>query len=172
MGIIPCCHEREKTMPTKKRFGWKPDIPDHRDHMYEVTASGNAAPVIDLTSKCPPIYDQGQLGSCTANAIAAAIEFDTKKEGKPDFMPSRLFIYYNERALEGTIKSDAGAAIRDGIKVIAKQGDCPETLWPYNVKKFAKKPNAAAYAAAIKHEAINYNRITSLAQMKACLAGG
>ncbi|HSQ05128.1 MAG TPA: hypothetical protein VLN59_13880, partial [Burkholderiales bacterium] len=72
---------------------------------------------VDLRAKCPPVYDQGQLGSCTANAIGAAIQFDRRKQKlKSDFCPSRLFIYYNERAMEGTIKSDSGAQIRDGIK--------------------------------------------------------
>src|SRR6266849_2934321 len=94
-----------------KRYGWIADLPDHRDLMY-------AAPMqvltalpgkTDLTSKCPSVYDQGQLGSCTANAIAGAIEFDLMKENKKEFMPSRLFIYYNERSIEGTVDSDSGA---------------------------------------------------------------
>src|SRR5439155_22361636 len=106
-------------------FGWIPDKPDYRDHIYgaprlQLTALPQS---IDLRKQCPPVYDQGQLGSCTANAIAAAIEFDRLKQGLKDFTPSRLFIYYNERVMEHTVKSDAGAAIRDGIKSVAKKGD-------------------------------------------------
>jgi C1A family cysteine protease len=119
------------------------------------------------------VYDQGQLGSCTANAIAGAIEFDLMKQNKNDFMPSRLFIYYNERAIEGTVDSDSGAQIRDGIKSVASQGDCPETSWPYDISKFADKPPQSCYDNAVQHKAVQYERtIRDLNQMKGCLASG
>jgi C1A family cysteine protease len=70
--------------------------------------------------------DQGQLGSCTANGIAGAIEFDQIKQKVGEFVPSRLFIYYNERTVENTVLFDAGAQIRDGIKSVASLGVCPE----------------------------------------------
>ncbi len=90
--------------------------------------------VVDLRSKFPPAYDQGELGSCTANAIAGAIQFGRRKhKQKPDFIPSRLFIYYNERAMEGTVSVDSGAQIRDGIKSVVKQGACSEKTWPYQI---------------------------------------
>src|SRR6059058_539726 len=94
-----------------KRYGWIPDIPDQRDYLYAAPpAFLRALPTrVDLRRQCPPIYDQGQLGSCTANAIGGAIEFDQMKQGLSQiFLPSRLFIYYNERVLEGTTNSDSG----------------------------------------------------------------
>src|ERR1043166_5447739 len=105
-------------MPARRRFGWVPDVPDHRDHLYAASAPAlKALPKrVDLTAQCPPVYDQGDLGSCTANAIAAALQFDQLKQGKKPFVPSRLFIYYNERVMEGTVNEDSGAMIRDGIK--------------------------------------------------------
>ena len=96
----------------------------------------------------PAVYNQLSLGSCTANAIGAAIEFDRLKQGLPDFVPSRLFIYYNERVIEGTVRSDSGAMLRDGIKSVASQGVCPEPEWPYDISKFAEKPPAKAYRDA------------------------
>jgi C1A family cysteine protease len=125
-----------------KRYGWVADLPDHRDHIYAAPMQvvTSLPPKVDLTQQCPSVYDQGELGSCTANAIAAALEFDLMKEKKQDFMPSRLFIYYNEREIEGTVDSDSGAQIRDGIKSVASQGDCPEREWPYNISKFTQKP--------------------------------
>ncbi|HTR82088.1 MAG TPA: C1 family peptidase [Bacteroidota bacterium] len=160
---------------SKPHLGWVPDVPDHRDHVY-------AAPVewlaklpakVDLRGKCPPVYDQGQLGSCTANAIAAAIEFDQMKQKIKYFMPSRLFIYYNERAMEGTVDSDSGAQIRDGIKSVGKQGDCPESLWPYDITNFQDKPPASCYSYAKMHQAVLYQRVSRTAnQMKGCLASG
>ena len=69
------------------------------------------------------------------------------KEKLPQiFIPSRLFIYYNERVIEGTVNTDSGAMLRDGIKTVAKQGACPEPMWPYLIAKFKTKPSAACYA--------------------------
>ncbi len=143
---------------TNKKFGWVPDLPDHRDFMYSAPARVVTAlpPKADLRPKCPPVVDQGNLGSCTANAIGNAHRFNQMKESQSgDFMPSRLFIYYNERVMEGTVNEDGGAMIRDGIKSIAKQGVCPEKLWPYQINKFATKPPAACYKEALKHQAIS-----------------
>jgi C1A family cysteine protease len=158
-----------------KRYGWIADLPDHRDIMYAAPMKVlTALPAkMDLTSTCPSVYDQGQLGSCTANAIAGAIEFDLMKENKKEFMPSRLFIYYNERSMEGTVDSDSGAQIRDGVKSVASQGDCPEDLWPYDINKFADKPSQNCYDNAVQHKAVQYQSVMrDLNQMKGCLASG
>lgn len=157
-----------------KRYGWVADLPDHRDIMYAAPMQVLAAlpTSADLRSNCPPVYDQGQLGSCTANAIAAAVEFDLMKQNE-DFMPSRLFIYYNEREIEGTVDSDSGAQIRDGIKSVASQGDCPEKEWPYDISKFTNKPPQKCFDDAVQHKAVQYQRtIRDLNQMKGCLASG
>jgi C1A family cysteine protease len=162
-----------------QRYGWTPDLPDHRDHVYAmpVLAVTTLPTKVDLTPHCPKIvYDQAQLGSCTANAIAGAIEFDLLRQKLTDFMPSRLFIYFNERAIEGTIKEDAGAMIRDGIKSVNKLGVPPEKLWPYsdnNPGPFQEKPSAPAYKEALKHQVTSYQRVPRvLRSMKACLASG
>jgi len=127
-------------------------------------------PAGDLSENLP----SGRLGSCTANAIAAAIEFDQRKEKlAAPFTPSRLFIYYNERALEGTVSTDSGAMIRDGIKCVAQQGVCAEPMWPYVEQKFADRPSAPCYVAGKLHPAVSYQRVAqAVAQMKACLAAG
>ena len=164
----------------KKGFGWIPDHPDVRDHRFtaHLPKLGSDVrllpPSVDLRPSCPPIYDQGELGSCTANAIAFTLQFDKMKEKLADVsIPSRLFIYYNERVIEGTVRSDAGAAIRDGMKVISKIGDCPESMWPYVECKFAKRPAVAAYESALKHTALNYGRLhQTLPDLKQCLSAG
>jgi len=108
-------------------------------------------PRVDLRPQSPPVYDQGQLGSCTANAIAGAIQFDEIRSGiAPTWTPSRLFIYYNERRLEGTTNSDSGAQLRDGIKTVAGEGFCPESEWPYVIASFAQEPPANCYADAVR----------------------
>lgn len=117
----------------KSGYGYIPDIADIRDFSYTPEKSVIAAlpPKVDLT---PPfqVYDQGRIGSCTANALAAAIQFERIHDKQsPEFIPSRLFIYYNERKIEGHVNYDSGAMIRDGIKVLHKLGVCPEKEWPY-----------------------------------------
>lgn len=170
-----------KTSRKNKGFGWVPDLPDHRDYLF-------AAPVdtlrslptrFDMRSQCPPIYDQGQLGSCTGNAIAAAIEFDLMKQNLQDFIPSRLFIYYNERDMEGTVDSDSGAMIRDGFISVNQLGVCPETEWTYDDdksstnSKFRQKPSQQCYTDASNTKAVSYSRVSqTLNQMKGCLASG
>jgi C1A family cysteine protease len=130
-------------------------------------------PSVDLRPECPPVYDQGQLGSCTANGIAGAIEFDQRKQGNREFMPSRLFIYYNERAIEGTVGQDAGAQIRDGIKSVGTLGAPPETDWAYDITKFAQRPPANAYQDAKQDLVSSYSRVVQdLNQMRGCLAEG
>jgi C1A family cysteine protease len=120
------------------------------------------------------VYDQGQLGSCTANAIAGALEFDQIKEAdKTIFTPSRLFIYYNERTMEHTVNTDSGAQIRDGIKSVGSIGAPPETDWPYDITKFADRPPAKAFTDAPLGKALQYQRVPQvLNQMKGCLASG
>jgi C1A family cysteine protease len=163
-------------MPINRKYGWAPDLPDQRDHLYSAPQPvlAKLPPKKDLRSGCPPVYDQGQLGSCTANAISGAIQFEQKKQGVTIFGPSRLFIYYNERDMEGTVNSDAGAQIRDGVKSVATLGVCPETEWPYDINKFADKPMPECYTDATKCEAVGYQRLDSsnLNQLKGCIASG
>jgi C1A family cysteine protease len=160
----------------KARYGWNRDMPDQRDHFFSAPLDKfpqGVPPTVDLRSHCPPVYDQGQLGSCTANAIAGALEFDRKKQNLSDFVPSRLFIYYNERVMEGTVGSDSGAQIRDGIKSVAKIGAPPEKDWPYDIAKFTQRPPAQAYTDAKYDRALRYMRLVqTLQQMQGCLAGG
>jgi C1A family cysteine protease len=166
---------RNSNRPLSHGYGWQKDLPDQRDHFYAVPSPvlGPLPAKVDLRPQCPPVYDQGQLGSCTANAIAGAIQFDRLKQKLDDFVPSRLFIYYNERVLEHSVASDSGAQIRDGIKSVAKQGDCPEPEWPYDIARFKTKPAAACYQDALKYKAVSYQRITPvLGQLKGCLASG
>jgi C1A family cysteine protease len=157
-------------------YGWTPDLPDHRDLMYQAPLAriGPLPPKIDLRRECPPVYDQGGLGSCTANAIAAALEFDQMKQKERNvFAPSRLFIYYNERVIEKSVDQDSGAMIRDGIKSVAKLGAPHEQIWPYVIKEFRKKPSKAAYADARRHPAVLYQRIRQdIRQVRGCLASG
>jgi C1A family cysteine protease len=159
-----------------QRYGWNPDLPDGRDLLYAAPPEVAIAlpPKVDLREQCPPVYDQGHLGSCTANAIAGALEFDQMKEKEQPFTPSRLFIYYNERVIEGTVSSDSGAQIRDGVKSVNQQGAPPEDPdWPYDITKFADKPPQKAYDDGAQHKSILYQRLVpTLGQLKGCLASG
>jgi len=158
----------------KPGYGWVPDLPDQRDILYTAVRAVPAVlpPSADLRPHCSPVEDQGNLGSCTANALAGALEFLERKDRVRFVNLSRLFIYYNERVIEHSVKSDSGAMIRDGIKTLNKQGVCSERKWPYVISKFAAKPGPACYKDGLEHQILSYQRILTIDQMRACLAEG
>ncbi len=160
----------------QRNFGCIRDKPDSRDHKYVPKPEHLAKPPakVDLRPQCPPVYSQAPLNSCTANAIAAAIQFERMRlKLTPDFTPSRLFIYYNERKLAGTTGKDAGAPLRDGIKSVASLGDCPEPRWPYDPKKVSDAPPEPCYKEAVRYKDLSYQAVQQdLAHLKACLAAG
>ncbi len=162
--------------PNRGSYGCSPDAPDDRDILYVPPATGQHASLpdsVDLRPLCPPIYAQGQLESCSGNAIAAVIQFCQMQLKKEVFVPSALFIYYNERVLEGTIRQDAGARIRDGIKTVVKLGVPPDSVWPYDAANLFRQPPASAYIAARRDLVRTYSRVgQTLPLMQACLAEG
>lgn len=153
------------------KYRWVRDPIDTRDHIYQLDNTLTLAPRVDLRQYCSPIEDQGNLGSCTGNSIAGQIELIDRKNGK-NLDVSRLFIYYEERVLEGTVRFDAGAYIRDGIKVCYTKGAPLESLWPYAINKWATKPTTAAYTDALKRKVTGYQRCANFAAVKNALAAG
>ena len=158
--------------PKLNKYGWKRDLPDHRDQKIFFTET--QCNDIDLRENCPEVYNQGKLGSCTANAIAFAYEFDQiKQKEKEPFIPSRLFIYYNERENDGTIESDCGSSLRSGIKVINNIGVCKSTDWPYDITQFNIKPPSVLYEEAKNHRGIKYKKIDQrISQLQMALKSG
>lgn len=158
-----------------QRFGWKPPLPNPKKRMYANfhTVRTNNPPVVDLSLSpfCPKPLDQLDLGSCTSNALAGLGQFLQKKQKVHEFLPSRLFIYYNERVLENSVDQDSGASLSDGITVVKTLGFAPDSLWFYNTKKFAVKPNRGVYAAAKKCLASDAYSIdnTNLDAIRTCI---
>lgn len=149
---------------------WKREAVDTRDKIYAPKAIV-LPKTVDLRSNCSPVEDQGNLGSCTGNAVAGIVEYLNRKAGRPTDV-SRLFIYYEERVLEGTVTIDAGAYIRDGIKVLNKKGAPLESIWPYNINKFSTRPNTLAYSDALRRKAGTYEKVLNFAGVKNALARG
>jgi C1A family cysteine protease len=141
--------------PAGHALGWRPSLPDFNDFAAEVEGM-HADGEVDPRGLMPPVYDQGQLGSCTANAIAAAMEYDCILDGTEFGTPSRLFIYYGEREREGTVGTDSGAYGRDGFKVLRKVGVPCEEDWPYDISQFAVRPPDAAFEGALGHKIQDY----------------
>lgn len=155
-------------------------IPTPR-HIYNqveqrVDDGANLPPKFDLcdTGNMPSVWDQGQLGSCTANAISAAVSFDVAKQGgQLDFAPSRLFVYFNERTIEGTVSTDSGATIADSVKAVNEYGCPPESEWPYDIDQFTKKPPTECYTDGKLIEAVKYNTVQpTTTAIKAALYAG
>lgn len=134
-------------MSNRHAYGWKPSLVDHNDRAAELDGL-RVLMEVDPRADLPAVYDQGALGSCTANAIAAALQYDEQLTiDAATAVPSRLFIYYCERVLEGTVNTDAGAWGRDGFKVLRKTGAPPESMWPYDIQRFTEKPDEECYLA-------------------------
>ena len=139
--------------------GWVRQRLDWRDVQY---APRPFAPhsAYDLSPDFPPVYDQGQTSSCTGNASCGAYHYLARMEGETDFVPSRLFTYYQGRLLEGDPGRDDGAEIRDVVKSLATDGAASESLWPFDPASITRKPPQAAYDQAKLHLALTYAAIS------------
>jgi C1A family cysteine protease len=146
-----------RTLKSTFSLQWIPDKIDSRDYKYQLTSTPNPK-IVDLRPYCSSVESQGNLGSCTGQAIAGAIELLNKRNGKPTDV-SRLFIYYYERLILGTVNYDSGAYIRDGIKATNKYGASLESYWPYDIKKFRLPPANEARIDAVRRKVTRYERI-------------
>lgn len=148
-------------------FNYKKQNKDKRDYKLYFTAISKPN-IIDLRTKCPPIIDQGNLGSCTACAVSACHQYQDLS-----FFPSILFIYYNSRAIQGTISYDSGSSLRNAIKVDVKYGVCNTISWPYNINQYQTCPSKSCYDEALEHQISKYASINNTAvAIEATLANG
>lgn len=177
----------------KYALGWKPDLPDFRDHTEQNGAArklleplglltvSNLKTSIDNRQFCSPVYDQKQLGSCTANMGVSMIEYCEFRAFKKFIKGSRLFVYKTTRDHAG-IKGDYGAEIRNTLGALAIYGVPPERLWPYSddEKRFDVIPPVSVYIVAQSYQAQQYMRLdyagidpqVSLFQIKKYVAAG
>lgn len=164
-------------MPTKHIFNCVKSPPDPRHFLFTARRYPSEALALpsstDLRAQCSPVVDQGDLGSCTANALASGLrEFLLLKSGKPLTRLSRLFLYYEERSAEGDVSEDAGANLKDGLDCLLNLGDCREDLDPYDINMFTNPPSDAAMQEAPDFKIVKYMSVTDLLAAKACLAQG
>ena len=154
-----------------RRYGWKPSLPDLRDHIADASEL-KVLDEVDPRADLPDVFDQGQLGSCTANAVAAAVEHDATLNGSDPGFLSRLWTYFFERRIEGSpADKDTGAFGRDGFKVCKTIGVPLEKEWPYDIAKFSEEPPASLANDARLHRISNYRSVPrNLDSMKAVLS--
>ncbi len=155
-------------------YGWIKDQYDPRDFKLQLLLPAISLPgQVDLRAFDAPIFDQGQLGSCTANEATALMYFLARKQGLYPDLLSRLFVYYNERNAMDTTRYDSGATIRASMKAISKYGACPEVQWPYEIGKFTKRAPKACYITAVQRRIADYRRLdrTNIALMQCLVAG-
>jgi C1A family cysteine protease len=147
--------------------GWRHSRPDHRDLTLDATTK-KLPPSASLRGLCSRIEDQGQLGSCTANATTSAMEFVYRKQGLPQPELSRLFLYYNSRVLieHADPHEDTGCEIRDVMKAAKKYGVCLEKSDPYEVTRFSDMPTHADMQEGLAHQVKSYRAVRNLAALK------
>jgi len=165
---------KTKKVEPKYNFGWVKDTPDPRDLKFKIEMPHALPASVDLRPTMPAVYNQGNIGSCVGNGVAAAFQFEQIKQKKKDFIPSRLFIYFGARKIEGTENEDAGCMVRDGVKVTVDSGVCPETMWQYIESKFKDKPTDNCFKEALNNQVLKYLRISphNLYEVKHCLSDG
>lgn len=148
-------------MKRQIKFGCIPDAPDPRDFVSERHLKAPAQ--LSLSYKLPwekfPIFDQGQMGSCTANAAIVAFRHAAAKVKRRRTNLSRLYLYYKSREYIGTTDNDSGATIRDTFKSMMKHGIAPESLHPYTPSYLTLEPSKEASEAAKSHRIMRYSRV-------------
>jgi C1A family cysteine protease len=170
------------------KFGWVKQPEDKRDYTIDFEAlPGKKAvlpPKVDLrtTGFMPPVVDQGDHGTCTANAKAGVNGYMEAKQGHVAFPFSRNFIYYEiVKGIAGeNPMNDPGADIRDTFAEGLKFGGCKEPTWPYDNLHFGVKPNTKAISEALLYKDISYAALdkvgtpvsTILTNAKTMLASG
>jgi C1A family cysteine protease len=150
------------------------DKQDLRDLVYRASVPNTAA-LPKQTNNAVLIdwvFDQGQQGSCTGNALASLRMYRLKQAGVPFAVLSRAYIYWHERLIEGSANQDSGAYPRDGMKVLNTIGICTDPAMPYHDNDFKTHPSAAAEAEAGKYKIGEYHRVTDTTMLKAALAAG
>lgn len=168
-----------------RKLGWRPDYPDFRDHTAEndavslkMKALGQTDSIKTMFSKmglsessskklplqkdlkewCPPVEDQEDLGSCTANAGVALVEYFERRAFGVHIDASRLFLYKVTRNLMKET-GDTGAYLRSTMGALVLFGVPPEEYWPYKIKDFDNEPPAFCYGFAQNYRAIKYYRL-------------
>jgi C1A family cysteine protease len=144
------------------------DIEDVRDFLLAQTLlpAVNLPSELDLRENCPPIWDQGNQGSCTSQAGCACRSMLTN-DSKLEL--SRAFLYYQEREIEGKTSEDSGATIRDICKATQKFGICTDEIMPYDPADFATQPTPQAAEAAVDYKISDYKRLLSIDEIKQSL---
>lgn len=125
------------------------------------------------TGTVSPVYDQGDLGSCTAFAVGGGMrETLTNMAGEGPRAYSPLYLYYKERELHGWVNSDTGAYMIDGMTVLSNSGDCLDSTIPYDIANFKEKPSAVAEKEAADYRIDSYTLLKTLDELKTQLAEG
>lgn len=189
-GTAALAQEAPTPPATARRgFGWVRDLPNASARLLSppFTSQVTRPRSKDLSGSLPDPYDQGSVGSCTANAIAGAVQYARRAHSKPgDFVPSRLFIYYYERLTEGNVYTDSGAQLQHGIKAVVDRGVPSEASWRYEDVpgdptthvfpagcRAVTQPDAAVAAEAAKYRTISYAPLKQdVATLESCIASG
>ncbi|MCA8902202.1 MAG: C1 family peptidase [Hyphomonas sp.] len=114
---------------------------------------------VDLRGMCSPVEDQRTVGSCSANAVVGALEYHLRKNKVSAADLSRLFVFYNARAIQHRENEMHGSAINLNMVGTMIHGACPEVMWPYQEALVTTRPTEACFAAAGNLVGVNYARV-------------
>jgi C1A family cysteine protease len=147
--------------------GWLPPRPDLRDYTIDqkevkafskklgISKSTLLPESVDLRKWCSPVEDQGQLGSCTAQAGIGIVEYFEKRAYNKRLEGSRLFLYKTTRNLMQET-GDTGGWLRCTMGALRLCGVPEEKYWPYDIDNFDTEPDSFVYSIADNFEALKY----------------
>ena len=171
---MPKNYNRVNRRKPQFKLNWKPSPFDSRDFVSDrhLKVAGEPLPSEFVLPIKLNVYDQKNLGSCTANSGCSCYKYEASQLGK-QMEPSRLFLYYNTREIEGTVNEDSGAYIRDVFKALNKRGLCEEKYFPYIESTFRNRPSQEAYNNGLKYQTTKYTAVPkSLTTIKQTLYSG
>ena len=170
--------------------GWLRDLPDCRDTTLTTGIRRQAGPdraatvasvqariglrrpslpeYADNEDLCSPVEDQGNLGSCTAQAGVGLVEFIERRDNDQHVDASRRFLYWMSRLLDG-LRGDTGAYLRTTMKALVMTGVPPERYWKYDVDLYDEEPPAWVFSLAQNYKAIEYMRLDGATPMDTLL---
>lgn len=133
------------------------DAPDSRDHLREKI---DRAPLEFSLEEfgIPLAYDQGRTSSCTGHAGAAFIRnlYGRAASGRYAWSACPFWIYHRARERGGLLGMDAGATMRDLMKVLAEDGAAPTYA---HISKVDAKPSESSLRLAKFTRIREYQRI-------------
>jgi C1A family cysteine protease len=152
------------------KLNYKSSPDDNRDYKISmkedkenILLNANSG-IVDLSKYHTSVKNQGSIGSCTAFATVALMEYNRKRAfpDSKDDVYSEKFTYYVTRVnVARGSNADTGAYMRDAFNSARIFGCTFEELSPYD-NNYTNKPSDEAYKQALNNQIVTYARLDNV----------